>query len=42
MASAFRCYRNYKDLLERELSISPSQRMSELVEELRVGRRLSA
>ncbi|MYW47637.1 SARP family transcriptional regulator, partial [Streptomyces sp. SID161] len=37
VASAFRCYRNYKDLLERELSISPSQRMSELVEELRVG-----
>ncbi|WP_208881641.1 BTAD domain-containing putative transcriptional regulator [Streptomyces sp. PBH53] len=34
VASAFKCYQHYKDLLERELSISPSQRMRELVEDL--------
>jgi DNA-binding SARP family transcriptional activator len=34
VASAFKCYQNYKELLARELSISPSQRMRELVEEL--------
>ncbi|WP_181794986.1 bacterial transcriptional activator domain-containing protein [Streptomyces sp. WELS2] len=34
VASAYKCYRDYKEMLERELSISPSQRMRELVEEL--------
>ncbi|MFJ8648946.1 bacterial transcriptional activator domain-containing protein [Streptomyces sp. NPDC093546] len=34
VASALKCYQQYRNLLEREFNISPSPQMKELVEEL--------